>query len=288
MKYMREGLADDYGIVKLQDKILEIMVDVDAVCRKNDIKYCIMGGTALGAARHGGFIPWDDDLDIFMEPAQFEKFRACFAQLPAGKYTLCGNIDAHGHTGLTKVRMNGTTYIEPLCRHRTDMHQGIYIDIFILHNLPDNHIARRWQYLWCRYLVLLGLAHCGYNRRGGIYRLILGLMRCLPVNFLRQYAMEQAYCWDDGRLTKQKCHFMGKARYQGGRFDAGWFATLKEVPFETVNLFAPAGLHEYLCARFGDYMKHPSPAQIKWEQHAEIWDTERDYSFYVNGEHDQR
>ena len=54
----------------VQMKILEVMKFIDKVCRKNDITYFIMGGTALGAVRHGGFIPWDDDLDIFMSPDQ--------------------------------------------------------------------------------------------------------------------------------------------------------------------------------------------------------------------------
>ena len=60
----------------VQEKILEIMKYIDKVCRANDITYFIMGGTALGAVRHGGFIPWDDDLDIFMTPVEYEKFKS--------------------------------------------------------------------------------------------------------------------------------------------------------------------------------------------------------------------
>ena len=59
----------------VQKKILEIMKYIDSVCRKNGIEYYIMGGTALGAVRHGGFIPWDDDLDIFMTPCEYKKFK---------------------------------------------------------------------------------------------------------------------------------------------------------------------------------------------------------------------
>ena len=66
-KYVRNDLEDSYGILKLQDKILEIMVYIDQFCKENDIKYFLMGGSALGAMRHKGFIPWDDDLDIFMD-----------------------------------------------------------------------------------------------------------------------------------------------------------------------------------------------------------------------------
>ena len=79
-KYMRDNLEDTYGFLELQDKILEIMVDIDKLCRENNIDYCLMGGSALGAKRHGGFIPWDDDLDIFMTPNNYEKFRNIFLQ----------------------------------------------------------------------------------------------------------------------------------------------------------------------------------------------------------------
>ena len=65
-------------IAEVQKKILEIMRYIDRLCRENGITYCIMGGTALGAVRHGGFIPWDDDLDIFMTPDQYDKFRRVF------------------------------------------------------------------------------------------------------------------------------------------------------------------------------------------------------------------
>lgn len=78
MKYMRDNLNDDYGIVRLQDKILEIAVYIDKLCTENDIEYCLMGGSALGAKRHNGFIPWDDDLDVFMTPKNYEKFRKVF------------------------------------------------------------------------------------------------------------------------------------------------------------------------------------------------------------------
>ena len=65
-------------VKEVQGKILEVMKYIDKVCRENGIVYYIMGGTALGAVRHGGFIPWDDDLDIFMTPSEYEKFKKVF------------------------------------------------------------------------------------------------------------------------------------------------------------------------------------------------------------------
>ena len=72
----------------VQDKILHIMKYIDGLCRQNGITYYIMGGTALGAVRHGGFIPWDDDLDIFMTPDQYEKFKELFTEQHSTEYVL--------------------------------------------------------------------------------------------------------------------------------------------------------------------------------------------------------
>ena len=70
---------DEFRNVKsVQKIILEVMKYIDSLCRSHGITYYIMGGTALGAVRHGGFIPWDDDLDIFMTPTEYEKFKKAF------------------------------------------------------------------------------------------------------------------------------------------------------------------------------------------------------------------
>ena len=79
-RYMRVETPDAYGLKPLQDKILQIAAYIDKVCEKNGITYSLMGGSALGAIRHCGFIPWDDDLDIFMKPKDYEKFRNYFRQ----------------------------------------------------------------------------------------------------------------------------------------------------------------------------------------------------------------
>lgn len=75
---MRSYKEDKWGILELQNCILNIAEYIDTFCDKYGIDYCLMGGSALGAVRHKGFIPWDDDLDIFMRPKEYEKFRKEF------------------------------------------------------------------------------------------------------------------------------------------------------------------------------------------------------------------
>jgi len=143
-KFMRENTPDDWGIKRLQDKILEIAVYVDKLCEENGIEYCLMGGSALGAVRHGGFIPWDDDLDFFMTPDNYEKFVAVFNEKgDKDKFFL----EPFGHfdnmVTLGKVRAKNTTYIEESLADYQISH-NVYLDIFILHAMEGNtnHLQR--------------------------------------------------------------------------------------------------------------------------------------------------
>lgn len=273
---MREGLDDRYGFLPLQDKILEIAVYVDALCRENDIDYCLMGGSALGAKRHGGFIPWDDDLDIFMTPSQYERFREVFSEKgDHDKFYLQEWGATDGMVTISKIRMNNTAYIEESLRD-WDIHQGIYIDIFILHTCPNNRLEQLHQCLWAKYVIMKGLAVRGYTRRGGFLGLALKIMAKMPDKFLVKHGLKQVYRYRN-RKTNYYCNFLGKAVFSNAIYKREYFDETEYIPFETVELRAPKKLHEFLSDRFGDYMKPPSPDRIKWEQHAEEWNTEVDF-----------
>lgn len=272
---MRE-LEDTYGFLALQDKILEIAVDVDAFCKEHEVDYCLMGGSALGAKRHGGFIPWDDDLDIFMTPDNYEKFREAFlSEGDREKYYLqeWGAVD--GMVTIAKIRMNGTTYVEELLKD-WDIHHGIYIDIFILHTCPDNTLARWHQCLWAKYVIMKGLAERGYSRRGGFLGFVLKVMRLFPARMWLRHGLRQVYKYRN-KKTECYCNFMGKAVFKNAIYKREWFEPTVPAPFEKAELRIPENLHDFLSFRFGDYMKPPSPERIKWEQHAESFDVARDF-----------
>ena len=280
MQYMRESLDDEYGFLTLQDKILEIAVDFDKFCAENDIEYCLMGGSALGAKRHGGFIPWDDDLDVFMTPDNYEKFRKLFSECgDKTKYYLqeWGAFD--GMVTISKIRVNNTTYIEEILEDY-DMHHGIYMDIFILHTCPSNKIAQLHQCLWGKYVIMKGLAARGYNRRGGFLGFALKLMKLFPESFLVKYGLKQVYKYRN-KDTGYYCNFLGKAVFKNAIYKREWFDNPVYAPFEKVQLKIPENIHDFLVFRFGDYMKTPSKDRIKWEQHAKMWDTENDFRKYV-------
>lgn len=275
---MRTDTPDTYGLKSLQNVILNIAQYVDELCRNNGIDYRLMGGSALGAKRHEGFIPWDDDLDIFMTPSEYEEFRRVFNR--------DGNKDrfviqelgaADGRVITAKVRLNDSYYEEELLKG-WKIHHGVYIDIFILHTCPDNRLLQFWQFFWAKYLIVKGLANKLYNRRGGMAGLAVKAAKLLPKRFGLSYGLKQIYRWRD-KKTAFFCNFLGKAMFKNGKYRYDDFAQTKRVSFETISLNVAAGLERFLADRFGDYMKIPSPERIKYEQHASTWNLEpRDYS----------
>lgn len=277
MKYMRDNLEDRYGILKLQDKILEIAVYIEKFCAKHNIDYCLMGGSALGAKRHGGFIPWDDDLDIFMTLDNYEKFREKFSKFGDHRkfYLQEYGKTKGGCVTVPKLRMNGTTYIEVLTKD-WDIHQGIFVDIFILHNCPNNKIKQLWQCFWAKCAVVKGMSMRGYSRQKGIRKFFLAFSKMLPKKLMVDFALCQVYRYRNVK-SDYYCNFLGKAVYKKGLYKKEWFYKTEHISFEKIELRVPMKLHEFLTERFGNYMILPSEDRIKWEQHALKWDTNKSW-----------
>ncbi len=286
MEYMRDGLEDTYGFLPLQDKILHIAKYIDEFCEQNDINYCLMGGSALGAKRHGGFIPWDDDLDVFMTPDNYEKFRELFNKKgdKENYYLQEYGRTKKGFVTISKLRMNNTTYIEEITKD-VKAHHGIYVDIFILHTCPNNILSQLWQCFWAKCVIVKGLAMRNYNRRQGLAKFVIAIAKLLPKKLAIDFALSQVYKYRN-KKTNYYCNFLGKAVFKKGIYKKEWFEESVHAPFEKTHLRVPKGLHDFLTERFGDYMKPPSADRIKWEQHASSWDVDKDFSEYVNKERD--
>ena len=275
---MRSTTEDTYGLKQLQNVILNIAQYIDDLCLANGIDYRLMGGSALGAKRHGGFIPWDDDLDIFMTPAEYEAFREVFNKLgDKQKYSLQELGASNGRVITAKLRLNNSYYEEEIIKD-WKIHHGVYVDIFILHTCPDNPLAQRWQYFWAKYLIVKGLANKSYHRRGGLASYIVKVAKILPKRFLLDFGLKQVYRWRDSK-SDYFCNFLGKALFKNGKYNFDDFKTTERISFETIELNVAKGLEHFLSTRFGDYMKFPSPERIKYEQHASCWNLDAcDYS----------
>lgn len=270
---VRDDRPNDYGLKTLHNKILEIIIEVDKMCRENGIEYYLTGGAALGAVKYGGFVPWDDDLDIFMTPANYDKFVSLFPEkMDSDKFYFDRLFN------LAKVRMNHTTFIEPLNKGK-DMHHGIYIDIFVLYDCPNDIIGQLWQYFWAKFIIIQGLAQRGYNLKSGIIGSVINIMKHLPPDMLNAFAWRQMTKYGD-RETDYYCHFLDKAVFSNGIYPKNLFGPPVDIEFENLNLMAPQKINEWVEIRFGDISQDP-PEKIKMKRHVEIWDVDRGFRHYL-------
>lgn len=273
--------VNSQSVRAVQEKILETMKFVDDLCRKHGIIYFIMGGTALGAVRHGGFIPWDDDLDIFMTPDQYKKFKAVFEKCESKDFVIQEWRTDSEYLEYAKVRMNGTTFIEESFKDRKDMHHGIYVDIMILHKVPENSLIQKIVYLESKFATLYGLSQRNWEPKSKSQALILKSLRFMPCKLMTRVAYSHIYRYDSKKSGYKYCYWITPAKFKNGLFDASFFENPIDIPFEDTYLLGSERIKEYLEYRYGDYMKLPSVEQQKAAVHAMIYDTKKNYTEYL-------
>jgi lipopolysaccharide cholinephosphotransferase len=263
--------------------ILEIAQDFDVFCKENDIIYYLMGGSALGAMRHKGFIPWDDDFDVFMDSANYAKFIGIAKKnLDTNKYYLQEEDTDEWPLFFSKIRMNNTTFIEQDVAH-LPMHHGIYIDIMCLNNAFHNKPLRFLQYLSSKILSASVLGKRGYATNSFAKKAILKIASLVVFGFIKKILLGFVRS-QNSKYSKQVGHFFGRAPFSKTTFQTSYLSTPRYVDFDGLSLPVPSDVEKYLEIRYGrDWMNHPSQKIIdSFPSHASITDTKKDYSKYLS------
>ena len=177
---------NDEELKQLHNKILEIAEYFDELCKENGITYYLMGGTALGAMRHQGFIPWDDDFDVFMDYENYTRLLSIVDEkLDKEKFYFQRENSSEWPMYFSKIRMNGTTFIEKDIED-VEMHHGIYIDIMCLNNCSENRVLRYSQYLSARVLNTRALAVKGYITNSIVKKIAMILSKFIITSFIQK------------------------------------------------------------------------------------------------------
>lgn len=256
-----ERTAEKKQLRDLQLAELQILQDFKELCRTHELTFFITAGTLLGAVRHGGFIPWDDDIDVIMPRADFDRLAMiCREKTPAGYFYQDRVSDPYYPYFFSKLRHAGTIVEEPALLH-VPMHKGIYIDIFPLDICPDGELGGRVYFKWVEQLQCAIMAQvnpdfvCGYKKWH--MRLLHYLLSKVPLNcvdgiwnFTR--SVLRIFC-SAGRWSTA-CASHG---YPFEVYDPMWFSSSKEFAFEGVSVPAPCGWQALLHNMYGDYMTLP-------------------------------
>lgn len=240
---------------KLQLHQLEMLRELDKICRKHDIKYHLSAGTLIGAVRHKGFIPWDDDVDTEMFFDDYLKFvEVCKTELDENKYFLqTMDSDPYHRYIFAKLREHNTLCVRKGQEHMKH-HHGIYIDVFPLYPAPKNKVLFRIfssiisvckTILWSP----VGSVSEESPSRRVRYKIYSSIPKNIPLKIIKVLV---SLCKNDVYSASLGCPVT-----QGLQRNKRDYVERIEAEFEGCKFFIPANYDKILRQIYGDYMKLP-------------------------------
>lgn len=262
----------------LQLTQLEILKVFDEFCRAHDLKYSLYAGSLLGAVRHRGFIPWDDDLDVCMTRTDYDRFLELWPEQPVDGYVLQNKETAPDFTqSFTKLRKDHTIFLQDE-RERGAYHTGIFLDIFPVDRIPDGRMNRALFRGNCMLYQLLTREFVP-PKSGAVVRAGSAvLLRCIPEAkrpALRQRLLKRITQYNGDASLETVCiETMGSVRKT---YAPDLMEHFVHLPFEDGEFMCVAGWDDHLKRKFGDYMQLPPESERDWKHHPIIIDFEHNY-----------
>lgn len=255
--------SNDLKRLKIEEKkILDYYVNF---CEKNNLKYYLAYGTLLGAIRHNGFIPWDDDIDVHMPPQDYQKFINLFKKDNNNDYFLQTiDTEKYFHATFTKIRKNNSCMVEKEWSYMK-IHKGINIDIFPLYPYPDDSKERKKF----RFLLKLSTLLVSKNIKTNSVKnkIIFGILRIIPRNVTNNISNKIVYKLlnYDGNYSK----YITESCEEG--YNKEWFNEVIPVKFEGTYYNAPKKYDAVLTKMYGDYMTPPKKEDRVGHGNGEIY-----------------
>ena len=269
-------------VEKLKIIELEIFKQFISVCEKLNLKYYLLGGTLLGAVRHQGFIPWDDDIDVGMPREDYEIFiREAQQYLPVRYFVQTNVTDPDLPMNFAKVRDSETTYIETSVKDRKINH-GAYIDVFPLDKHPDDEKElKKFQKKNVQLFRIIRKVFTLDKRVSFLRHVKQKLIQLLP----SRYSWKKAVALREELLKSNKGEKM-LANYCGawGKKEivpTEWYGEGAELTFEGLKVNAPKEYKAWLTQVYGDYMQLPPEEKRVGHHYTEIIDLEKSYTEYM-------
>lgn len=253
---MKKLTSEEY-----KNLLLETMLKIDKICRDNDFRYSIVYGTLLGAIRHKGFIPWDDDMDIAMTRGEYAKLKNYIISHPELELNVI-DISDHDDTIYACGKICDARTIVKESNFRPVAGYGAFIDVFLFDNLPDNEKERKRFKAHARYLIKL-IQHSSKIRPGKPDN--------LKHAFLLYGAFVYSHFFNTNRLVKKLDECCAKyneveTEYYGvpyfiSVFKKSDFAELTDIPFEGHMFVGPKKYENVLNSSYENYKRIPPPEE---------------------------
>lgn len=261
---------DEATVKRMQDVLLEMYHDVKPICDKYNIPLYLIGGSALGAVRHHGFIPWDDDMDLAMTRKDYEKFKTIFEQELGDKYILNSpNYSEKPCHKYPRILKKDSYYRAIIDSDREDLH-CIFLDLFIIENTPDNAFVRKLKGMYCNFLYVMSWEVFIWENRNQEVKEFL--MNGGAMNYYVRIAIGCLFSfrssakWFDtfdkaiqhkNELSLNCCLATGRKRYFGEIFTRKQFFPGVYGMFQNEEVLLFQDLDNYLTNLYDNYMQLP-------------------------------
>lgn len=262
----------------LQLTMLEMLKLVDKICRDNNIQYSLCSGTLLGAVRHKGFIPWDDDLDIRMTRENYDTFLRIWNQLqPEGYFLQNKENSPNFPSSFSKIRKNNTAFVTNEWE-KGQFHTGVFIDIFVFDRIPQGKIKKFFFKIGClKYQIYTRENHHEFNNTivSAFIRLLMNITTYKGRMKYRQRFIEKVRRIDkDTNLPLVSISTPSSLKFL---FPSNIADEYTELPFEDGNFMCFKNWDEFLRIEFGDYMQLPPEKERSWQHHPIVIDFEHSW-----------
>ena len=276
-----------YGIAPLQYKMLDILKHFISICEKYDLKYWCSDGSCLGALRHHGFIPWDDDLDVIMPRQDYEQLWRLYGEkINSSKYKLCRTtFDKNYHHRVMQLVDLETTFINRRSVNE-DIEHGVYIDIIPLDAVPKGKFRKVMQRINAIIYSVYNI-QCRPEFNGGKLMGIMGVGTTIMLALVRS-KRHRYLLWKkaEKRMTKYNWDSVTEVGVITSTFHElitpfpkEWFGNRKEL-FENIQISVPSHAEDYCTALYGNFMELPSIEQRKVIHNTVLIDLEKSYTNY--------
>ncbi len=268
---------DEDTLKRLKELNLVLLKEFIRICEDNDIEYFLDGGSAIGAVRHQGFIPWDDDMDIILFRDQYDKFMEVMKNYKEDKFELISSTTKRDYVRWYSLFSLKGTKAGVYYDRNTDFTVGIALDIFVLDNIPDNVIRRgifkiRWYILkkiiWL-YEIANGDAYISKNKEK-IGRFSRKLFKLFNINFSKLKRWGNNFI-NDYRDEKTDYVTNLSTTYELEAFPKELFRPPKKVLFENIEVNIPHDYDTYLKMIYGEYKEVP-PVEERYNHFYNIVD----------------